>query len=88
MHLDPTQPQTIAWIADHLSCASEDLTAEDIETVIHDESLACTCCGGLYSSRFDFADLDRDNGILICHECENTEEADDLRRPFDWREVA
>lgn len=89
MHIDANSQAGRNFIADHLSCAPSELTGEDIEIFMVDETLACTCCGDLFTSRFDFADLDRDNGVLICHPCENTEEADDLRAgEFDWREVA
>ena len=67
MHIDPTTPDGLAYIADHLGATYD---ADDLAAFLEDDLIKCEDCGRLYTNRHDF-DLDAiDNeGVWVCDEC-------------------
>ena len=67
MHIDPTTPDGLAYIADHLGATYD---ADDLAAFLSDDLIKCEDCGRLYTHRHDF-DLDAiDNeGVWVCDEC-------------------
>ena len=67
MLIDPTTPEGLAYIADHLGATYD---ADDLAAFLDDDLIKCEDCGRLYTHRHDFdLDLIDDHGTWICADC-------------------
>jgi hypothetical protein len=75
--IDPTTPEGLAYIADHLGATYD---ADDLAAFLDDDLIKCEDCGRLFTSFSDF-DYDRrvDHGEWFCDECA----ADPDNAPYD-----
>lgn len=77
MHIDPTSPDGLAYISDHLGATYD---ADDYAAFLDDELIKCEDCGRLFTHRDDFdLDLIDNHSTWLCEECAS----DGENAPYD-----